>query len=474
MFTTAQEILKEIHALGYKAYIVGGAVRDFIMHNPIHDVDIATNAPLTALKEHFHILQDISKNMNVGVYLLEKNGFKYEIAHFRSHVLSNKHKQPEQIPIVSTFKEDASQRDFTINAMGIDYQGNIIDFFNGKNDIQNKIIRTVGCAFDRFGEDFLRILRAVRFASRYEYSFDEATRDAISLCGECLLQIAPERIQTELEKMASEGGKTFAKAIELMQELNILHVILPELAVLFDLPHSNKHHPEGLCKNYHCEMYEEYTKNNDFCKNCTHGFNSVGKHVLESLKICNSKDIHQLFALLFHDIGKGTTYRLREKNGEFVHTYYRHDTTSEVLITALAIRLKWSNKLKDIALFCAKNHMILHEAPKLKPYTLLTLMENPYFAYLVETSYCDSKSRGKRFNQAEWDNILKYLEEFKNTIFLFSKNITGKRIMEVTGLNQGIHLGNVLKATKKHAANHKILELNALDNIIRFYAKCIK
>lgn len=473
MFTTAQEILKEIHALGYEAYIVGGAVRDFVMHEPVRDIDIATNTPLEVLKQHFHFIQDISKNMNVGVYLIEKNGFKFEIAHFRSHVFS-KNKQAKSINLVSTFKEDAAQRDFTINAMGIDYQGNIIDFFGGKSDIQHKIIRTVGCAYDRFGEDFIRILRAVRFAARYDFSFDEATKEAISLCSECLLQVPPERIQTELEKMAGEGGKNFAKAIELMQELNILHVILPEIAVLFDLPHSSRHHPEGLCKNYHCEFYEEYIKNNEFCKNCKHGFNSVGKHVLETLKVCSSKDTYQLFALLFHDIGKGTSYQLREKHGEFVHTYYKHDTAAEPLIHAVAARLKWSHQLTDIVLFCAQKHMILHEAPNLKGYTLLTLMENPYFAYLAETSYCDSKSRGERFSQAEWDTILKYIENFRNTIFLFSKNITGKKIMELTGLPQGIRLGNILKATKKHAANHKILDLEALDNIIRFYAKCFK
>lgn len=473
MFTTAREILKEIHALGYEAYIVGGAVRDFVMHEPVRDIDIAANTPLEVLKENFHFIQDISKNMDIGVYLIEKNGFKFEIAHFRSHGLS-KNRQTAPINAVRTFKEDTAQRDFTINAMGIDYQGNIIDFFGGRNDIQNKIIRTVGCAFDRFGEDFIRILRAVRFAARYEFSFDDATAEAISLCGECLLQTAPERIQAELEKMASEGGKSFAKAIELMQELNILHVILPEIAVLFDLPHSGKHHPEGLCKNYHCELYAEYTKNNAFCKNCKHGFNSVGKHVLETLRICSSTDTYQLFALLFHDIGKGTSYQLRKKQGELVHTYYKHDTASEPLIRTVAARLKWSHKLTDIVLFCAQKHMILHDAPNLKGYTLLALMENPYFAYLVETAYCDSKSRGERFNRTEWDTILKYIENFRNTIFLFSKNITGKRIMKVTGLNQGIRLGNVLKATKKHAANHKILDLEALDNIIRFYAKCFK
>lgn len=474
MFTTAKEILQEINALGYEAYIVGGAVRDYVMQKPLHDIDIATNAPLDVLKKHFHIMSDISKNMNLGVYLLEKNGFKYEIANFRADAISKDHRHPQQINFINSFKEDASRRDFTMNAMGMDYHGNIIDFFDGKKDIKNNVIRTVGCSFDRFGEDFVRVLRAIRFAARYDFHFDKSTADAISMCGECLLQLSPERIQTELEKMAGEGGNSFANAIALMRELNLLRFILPEIDILFDLPHTDEHHPEGLCKNSQCEKYAQYTADHTFCKNCPNGFNSVGKHIIATLRVCQSNDICQLFALLFHDVGKGTTYQLLEKNGKLKHSYYRHDTASEKLITAIASRLKWSNKLKEITMFCAKNHMIFHEAMKLKPYTLLTLMENNYFKYLAETSYCDDKARLDRFSQKEWDTIFTYLEEFKTTIFAFSKNVTGKRIMEITGIQSGVRLGNILRAVKKHVANHKILDIGKLDKIIRFYGKCIK
>lgn len=474
MFTTAKEILQEINALGYDAYIVGGAVRDYVMQKPLHDIDIATNAPLEVLQEHFHIMRDVSKNMNLGVYLLEKNGFIYEVANFRIDAISKDHRHPKQINFINSFKEDASRRDFTINAMGMDCHGNIIDFFDGKNDIKNNVIRTVGCSFDRFGEDFVRVLRAVRFAARYDFHFDKSTADAISMCGECLLQLSPERIQTELEKMAGEGGKSFANAIALMHELHLLQVLLPEIDVLFDLPHTDKYHPEGLCKNVQCEKYEEYAKNHAFCNGCPSAFNSVGKHVLETLRVCESKNMYQLFALLFHDVGKGTTYQLREKHGELQHTYHGHDTASEALITAIAKRLKWSKELKETTLFCAKNHMIFHDVMKLNPYKLLLLMESRYFQYLVETSYCDSKARQELFQQSEWDTIFAYLEEFKNTIFAFSKNISGKKIMEVTGIQSGIRLGNILRAVKKHAANHKILDTETLDKTIRFYEKCIK
>lgn len=474
MFTTAKEILQEINALGYEAYIVGGAVRDYVMQKPLHDIDIATNAPLDVLKKHFHIMSDISKNMNLGVYLLEKNGFIYEVANFRTDAISKDHRHPKQINFINSFKEDASRRDFTINAMGMDYHGNIIDFFDGKNDIKNNVIRTVGCSFDRFGEDFVRVLRAVRFAARYNFHFDKSTADAISMCGECLLQLSPERIQTELEKMAGDGGKSFANAIALMHELNLLQVILPEIDVLFDLPHTDAYHPEGLCKNTRCEKYAEYAKNHAFCKDCPNGFNSVGKHVLETLRVCQSNNVQQLFALLFHDVGKGTTYQPLEKNGISKHTYHGHDTASEALITAIAKRLKWSNTLREITLFCAEKHMIFHHVMELKPYKLLLLMENKYFPYLVETSFCDSKARGELFKQKEWDTIIAYLKEFKNTTFAFSKNITGKRMMEITKVQPGIRLGNILKAVKKHAANHNILDMETLEDTIRFYEKCIK
>lgn len=474
MLITAKEILKEINSLGYEAYIVGGAVRDYCMQKPLHDIDIATNAPFDILKNHFHRLCDISKNMNIGVYLLEKNGFKFEIANFRMHTVTQKSNCPETTACIHSFKEDASRRDFTINAMGMDYHGNIIDFFGGKKDIKNHIIRTVGNPLERFDEDFIRILRAVRFASRYAFHVDSATAEAISACGGWLLQLSPERIQTELEKMAGEGGQTFANAIALMRELNILRFILPELDVLFDLPHTDDHHPEGLCKNSQCKNFANYSTNHAFCKTCPNAFNSVGKHIVETLRVCSSNDMYQLFALLFHDIGKGITYQPIEKNGEMKHTYYRHDTVSKELITAIAKRLKWSHKLTEIVIFCTKNHMILHQAENLKPYTLLNLMENTYFNYVVETSFYDDKARCGLFKQEEWDRLFAYLEEFRNTIFAFSRNITGKRIMEVTGAEQGIRLGKILKAVKKHAANHKILDTETLDKTIRFYEKCIK
>jgi tRNA nucleotidyltransferase/poly(A) polymerase len=356
--------------------------------------------------------------------------------------------------------------------MGMDYHGNIIDFFGGKKDIENHIIRTVGNPFDRFDEDFIRILRAVRFASRYTFHLDTATADAISACGECLLQLSPERIQTELAKMAGEGGKPFANV--LMRELNVLRFILPEVDILFDLPHSDTHHPEGVCKNSQCKNFANYTANHAFCNTCPNAFNSVGKHVAETLRVCSSNDIYQLFALLFHDIGKGITYLPLEKNGEIKHTYYRHDTASKEVITAIAKRLKWSHKLTEIVIFCAKNHMILHQAIKIKPYTLLTLMENKYFSYAVETSFCDDKARCGLFKQEEWDKLLAYLDDFRNTFFAFSRHITGKHIMEITGIQQGIRLGKILKAVKKHAANHKILDTETLDKTIRFYEKCIK
>lgn len=479
MLNTAKQIIKKINNFGFDAYIVGGAVRDFIMNREIRDVDIATNAPVQILKDNFNFINDVSKNMNLGVYIIEQNGFKFEIANFRIDGISKDHRKPEEIIFSNSFKRDASRRDFTINAMGMDYRGNIIDFFDGKSDIEHNILRTVGCSFDRFGEDFLRILRAIRFAAKYNLKFDRSTAEAIKMCEGCLNSLSPERIQCELEKMASEGGIVFANAIQLMEELNILKDILPEMDKLFHLQHSKKHHPEGLCRNNKCKFFQQYQKL-EFedlpkkCKKCKYSFNSVGKHIIESLKLCSSTDINQLFAVAFHDIGKSTTYKLREKHGVLTHTYYGHDIEAEEILNKIADRLRWSNTMREITIFCAKNHMLFHKIGKeLKGFTLLSLMENRNFKYLIETSYCDDASRKEIFNLDEWNKKLEYVKQFEK-IFEFSKKITGKRILDLTKINPGPRIGKIIKAVKKYVANNKITNEEILDKKIIEYVKMIK
>ena len=173
------KVLRKINKMGYKAYIVGGSVRDIVLGNTkFHDVDIATNAPMNKLESLFKVYS-IGKSKDFGIVVVSEGGFTFEIAQFRKDGKYVDGRRPESITITGEFEQDASRRDFTINAMGINANGEIIDYFDGKKDIKNKILKTVGDPRQRFGEDYLRMLRAPRFASKLGMTIDKGTEKAI-------------------------------------------------------------------------------------------------------------------------------------------------------------------------------------------------------------------------------------------------------------------------------------------------------
>jgi tRNA nucleotidyltransferase (CCA-adding enzyme) len=223
------EILHKLEAMGGKAYIVGGAVRDIVLgaEEP-NDVDIATNVPMEKIEKIFKT-HDIGKNKDFGIVVIRHGGFDFEIAQFRKDGNYTDGRRPDKIEIVMDFEDDASRRDLTINALGVDKDGNIIDYFDGVKDIKNKIIRTVGDAHKRFGEDFLRMIRVPRFASRFGFKIDPKTLKAIQDNAGHIKEVAFERIYQELFKMAKQSGSKFADAIINLKDTGLLKEILPEV-----------------------------------------------------------------------------------------------------------------------------------------------------------------------------------------------------------------------------------------------------
>jgi len=241
MINSAKEILRKLSQYG-EAYIVGGTVRDIILNKEIHDVDIATNVPINIIDSIFNT-HDIGKNRDFGIVVVKYNNFNFEIANFRSDGEYTDGRRPNSIKIAKTFKEDAARRDFTINALAMDVNDNIIDFYNGKDDINNKILRTVGNPYERFNEDKLRLLRAVRFAARFDFSIEEETKKSIIHYSQWIRQVSSERIRDEIYKAAS-NSKIFARYIEILSEVDLLRQILPEVEILKEFEHSPDTHPE--------------------------------------------------------------------------------------------------------------------------------------------------------------------------------------------------------------------------------------
>lgn len=154
-------------------------------------------------------------------------------------------RRPESVTIVMSFKDDASRRDFRFNAMGLDKEGNIIDYFDGQGDIKNKLIRTVGNPRDRFQEDYLRMLRISRFASKLGFDIDPEAKQAVKDLSFNIKDLAPERIKDEIFKAATQTGDKFAKYLVELDDVGILDIILPEITKLKVMVHPIKYHTEG-------------------------------------------------------------------------------------------------------------------------------------------------------------------------------------------------------------------------------------
>lgn len=450
MLKTGIDIIEKILSIGKDigmdnplAYIVGGTIRDIITGDKEpDDIDIATNVPIDELEKHFKT-HDIGANKDFGIIVVQQDGENFEIANFRADGQYSDGRRPDDVEIVMDFEKDAERRDFTINAMGVDKDGNIIDYFDGKGDIKNKIVKTVGDPEKRFQEDYLRMWRAVRFASRMGFQIDKATMDAIKSNSEKTRGLAVERIYKEIKKMAGQSGSKFADAIETLIDTGLLQYILPEIIQMDDFEHSVEHHPEG----------------------------NVLQHTLAALRSNDSADAIVNLATLLHDIGKIKSHTISDKG---THQYLDHAKKADGLIDDIASRLKIDNKTKEALLYAAMNHMKMHDFLKLKPKTAMDLLNSPHWDVLFSVAKADVMARGELFDADEWakieDRVEKLKERFKGkqAIDNIRKVVNGNLVMKVRPeIKPSREMGEIIKKTVEWIINDGI-NIDDMDKIVDF------
>ena len=199
LFLEALPVMQQLVDAGYEAYFVGGSVRDMLLHKPISDVDIATSATPQEVKEIFLHTVDVGIEHGTVMVIYHKEG--YEVTTFRTEEGYEDFRHPDKVTFVRSLEEDLKRRDFTINALAIGIDDQLIDFFDGIGDLERQCIRCVGDAKERFNEDALRMFRAVRFVGQLGFQIEEETKNAISLLKMNLSKVAVERMKVEFEKM---------------------------------------------------------------------------------------------------------------------------------------------------------------------------------------------------------------------------------------------------------------------------------
>lgn len=441
MLASAVNVLKKITKKKYKAYIVGGAVRDITLGNQPKDVDIATNMPIEELAKIWKVA-DIGKSKDFGIVVIKEGGHVYEVAQFRMDGKYIDGRRPESIQVTGSFKEDVARRDFTINAMGIDVYGNIIDYFDGRRDIKDKVLRTVGDPEKRFAEDKLRILRAARFSAKHGLDIDPATQKAAKKLGQDITKLSMERIRDEIFKAAKMRGSKFAVYLKVLDEFKVLKHILPELVALKWQKHAPDTHPEA---------------------------STVWGHVMAALKASKTEDPIKNLAIVLHDVGKAVTGGMKAGRP----TFYGHAKAGVQLVDSIANRLRMSNKEKQALLFAVGNHMRFHDILKMRPAKVAKLVNDENWDVLLAVAQADSFARGPEFRHyKKWEEMIDYAIEIKNKWGLAQvKKVNsladGNRIMKLTGMSAGPKIGEIKRKVLKWIINNNITDQAEIDNKIK-------
>src|SRR5262245_49501997 len=238
----ANSICRALQRAGYQALLVGGCVRDLLLARESTDYDVATNARPDQVLQLFS--NGITVGAQFGVILVPQDGMKVEVATFRSDIGYADGRHPDRVDYSSSPEEDVKRRDFTINGLLMRHDTfEVLDFVNGQADLRAGVIRAIGEPDRRFAEDKLRMLRAVRFAARFEYEIEAETFRAIRRHAKQVEQVSAERIRQELTKMLTEGAARMA--FELLDSCWLLSVVLPEIAALRGVDQPPQYHPEG-------------------------------------------------------------------------------------------------------------------------------------------------------------------------------------------------------------------------------------
>lgn len=302
-----------IHALqdaGYKAYIVGGCVRDSLMNRVPHDWDICTSARPEQMLEVFKDHRVIETGLQHGTVTVVIDGEQYECTSFRIDGVYSDNRRPDSVTFINDLTEDLRRRDFTINAMAYNDEEGLIDPFDGMGDIKHGIIRCVGNAADRFNEDALRILRAIRFAAQLDFAIENNTSSELCRQRKSLANISAERITNELNKIVISDR--FAGM--LIKYLDIFEQFIPELEDMNNFPQNNPHH-----------IYD------------------VLIHTFYTVISCQNDLILRL-AALFHDIGKPHSY---QDEADGIRHFVGHNIVGADMTDKIMRRLKYDNNTRN-------------------------------------------------------------------------------------------------------------------------------
>ena len=408
-------IIEKLEAAGFEAYAVGGCVRDQIMGREPNDWDITTSATPYEVKDIFH--KTVDTGLVHGTVTVILHGEGYEVTTYRIDGEYEDGRHPKQVSFTASLEEDLKRRDFTINAMAYNESHGLVDLFGGLEDLEKGVIRCVGEPMERFSEDALRMMRAVRFSAQFGYEIEEATREAVRKLAPTLEKVSVERIQVELTKLLTSGHPDYFREC---YELGLTKLFMPEFDACMTCEQHNPHHA--------------YT---------------VGEHTLIGMQHVPKDKVLRL-TMLLHDIGKVETKTTDEAG---IDHFRGHPVKSAEMAKVILRRLRYDNQtIHDVVRLVEFHDWDIHiEARKKSIRKAVAKIGQDFFPEMFEINLADTLAQSDYLRKEKLEKLdaLKalYQEILRDNECLTLKDlaVNGQDLM-AAGVQPGKQIGQILNA----------------------------
>ena len=400
-FQTVKTIVNQLKSNGHAAFIVGGAVRDLYLKESPEEFDIATSATPDEIQSVFEHTKPVGQSF--GVVLVIVSNFSFEVATFRKDMKYEDGRHPINVIYTKSQKEDVKRRDFTINGLMLDPDTlEIFDYCRGIEDIQSKKIRAIGVPEERFSEDYLRMLRAIRFSNKLNFQIEDKTEKALCKHASNISSISVERIRDEITKIIE--GENPGKGIVQLSESGLLKYIIPEIESLKGVSQPIEFHPEGDVFRHTCL-------------------------VLDMLDDDKKKNTELIYGALFHDIGKPDTFTETDRV-----RFNRHEYVGATITERICKRLKFSNKQTTHIKSLVKEHMKFGNVKQMKKSTFKKFISIDNFEDHLTLHKADCL--GSHGDLSLYDYTLERIKELQNEPIAPKPIITGDDLISL-GLTPG-------------------------------------
>lgn len=404
-------VINKLNEAGFEAYIVGGCVRDYLLERKPCDWDVATSALPGQIKSIFDKTYDTG--IKHGTVSVSVDNALIEVTSFRIDGEYSDNRRPDHVSFTSSLKEDLARRDFTVNAMAYSPKAGLIDYFNGRTDLENRTIKAVGEARQRFREDALRMLRAVRFSAQLGFDLEKNTYAAIGLNSKLIKNISRERVRDELNKLLiSDRPGNF----NLIYTTGLLEYIIPEFTACYTTEQANPYH-----------VY------------------NVAEHILRTVEYVENSSLLR-WTMLLHDIGKPSKKTTDEKG---IDHFYGHQEESCLLAESILNRLRFDREsIKKIVVLIRKHDLDIEDTPK-SVRKMINKVGEELFLELLKVKRADAMAQNRIYldkRLIKIDNIKRIYHNIKSRNQCISKAdmaVNGNDLIGL-GMKPGMEIGKIL------------------------------